>query len=135
MSRPIILALSCGALACGGAFVAGCGGGDNKDSATTLPVGSTPATTAAPAAAGAVTVVMQNNLFSPEKVTVKVGQQIHWSNNDSYPHNVTATKGATFKSKSIDGGGTFDFTPKKPGTIDYVCTIHSNQNGSIRVTR
>ncbi|MEA2151715.1 MAG: hypothetical protein QOD69_3545 [Solirubrobacteraceae bacterium] len=136
MSRPIILALSCGALACSGALVAGCGGGDsNKDSATTLPVGSTSGTTGAPAAAGAVNVVMQNNLFSPEKITAKVGQQIHWTNNDSYPHNVTATKGSTVKSKSINGGGTFDFTPKKPGTINYICTIHSGQKGSIRVTR
>jgi plastocyanin len=136
MSRPIIIALSCGALACGGAFVAGCGGDDNKDSATTLPVGSTPATTGAPAKAGAVTVVMQNNLFSPEKITVKVGQQIHWTNNDSYPHNVTATtKDAGLQSKNINGGGTFDFTAKKPGTINYICTIHSGQKGSIRITR
>ncbi len=133
MSRPTIIALTCGALALGGAFVAGCGSDDKK--ASTLPVApatSTPATPGAPAT-DAVNVVMQNNLFSPEDIKVKVGQKIHWTNNDPYPHNVTAKNGA-FKSGNLDGGKTFDFTAKKVGRIPYVCTIHSGQKGAIVVT-
>ncbi|HTN23182.1 MAG TPA: cupredoxin domain-containing protein [Solirubrobacteraceae bacterium] len=139
MSRPTIIALMCGALALGGAFVAGCGSSDKKASTTpAAPAGSTSGTTATPAtpgtpATGAVNVVMQNNLFSPEEIKVKVGQKIHWTNNDPYPHNVTAKNGA-FKSGNLNGGKTFDFTAKKVGRIPYVCTIHSGQKGAIVVT-
>ena len=133
MSRPTIIALS--VLALGGAFIAGCGGDDKKASTTpAAPAASatTPATPGSPAT-GAVNVVMQNNLFSPEEIKVKVGQKIHWTNNDSYPHNVTAKNGA-FKSGNLDGGKTFDFTAKKIGRIPYVCTIHSGQKGAIVVS-
>jgi plastocyanin len=131
MSRPTIIALS--ALALGGAFIAGCGSDDKKASTTpAAPATSTPAATPG-AATGAVNVVMQNNLFSPEDIKVKVGQKIHWTNNDPYPHNVTAKNGA-FKSGNLNGGKTFDFTAKKVGRIPYVCTIHSGQKGAIVVT-
>jgi plastocyanin len=136
MPRPITIALSCGALALGGAFVAGCGGDDNKDAATT-PAGTPAGTTGGgdgQIEAGAVNVVMQNNIFSPEQIKVKVGQKIHWVNNDPYDHNVTAKNGA-FKSKDLVGKATFDYTAKKPGRIPYVCTIHSGQKGTITVTR
>jgi plastocyanin len=79
---------------------------------------------------------MKQIKFVPEKIVVKVGQKIVWTNNDGQiPHTVTATKGATFDSGNITGGGTFDYTPTKAGVIDYVCTIHSGQTGQIRVTR
>jgi plastocyanin len=134
MSRRIILALSCGALALGGAFVAGCGSDKTKDSGGASTTDA-PATTPAAAEGGTANVAIQNNRFAPDKITVKVGQKIHWTNNDGYVHNVTATKGETFQSDSIDGGGTFDYTPEKAGTIDYVCTIHSGQSGTITATQ
>jgi len=127
MSRRIIIALSAGALAL---TFAGCGSDDKSgDSANT----STPTTANPATGTGTVNVVMQNNRFAPDKIVIKVGQKIHWVNNDSYPHNVTATKGDDFASKDVDGGGTFDYTADKAGTIDYVCTIHSGQTGKITV--
>ena len=137
MPRPITIALSCGALALGGAFAAGCGD-DDKDAVTTLPV-TPPASTTGDAtpgttAAGTVNVVMQNNLFAPEEIKVKVGQKIHWVNNDPYDHNVVAKNGA-FKSKNLVAKATFDYTAKKAGRIPYVCTIHSGQKGTVVVTR
>ena len=139
MPRRIPTALCCGALALGGAFVAGCGGDDKKDDGGGGSAGTGAAPATAPSAsatdASAVNVVMQNNQFAPEAIKVKVGQKIHWVNNDPYPHNVTATKGEDFKSKSINGGGTFDYTADKAGKIDYICTIHSGQRGTITVTQ
>jgi plastocyanin len=135
MSRRIILALSCGAIALGGTFVAGCGSDKKKDSGASTS-DSAPAlttTTTAAAAGGTITITAQNNKFVPEQITAKVGQKIHWVNNDGYAHNVTATKGETFQSP-LNAGGTFDYTVDKAGTIDYVCTIHSGQSGTITVT-
>jgi plastocyanin len=137
MPSRIPIALCCGAFALGGAFAAGCGSGDNKDSGAAATNEGAPTTTPAAnqAEAGTVNVVMQNNQFAPDKIKVKVGQKIHWVNNDSYPHNVTATKGDNFKSDTVNGGATFDYTADKAGKIDYVCTIHSGQSGTITVTQ
>ncbi len=40
-----------------------------------------------------------------------------------------------FDSGNMQAGAKFDYTPKKAGTIDYVCTIHSGQTGTITVTK
>jgi plastocyanin len=82
-----------------------------------------------------VTVSMKDIKFVPHDVQVKVGQKITWTNNDTPAHNVTATQGASFKSDTINPGGTFSYTPTKAGTISYVCTIHPGQDGTITVTK
>lgn len=138
MPRLPITALACLALA--GGVIAGCGDDKKTESKpAAAPPPAKTATTPAPssaATANTVQVSMKQIKFIPENVTVKVGQKILWTNNDGQiPHTVTATKGATFDSGNVAGGGTFDYTPTKAGTIDYVCTIHSGQTGSITVTQ
>src|SRR5204863_10205545 len=61
--------------------------------------------------------------FVPHDVVLRVGQKIRWANNDKVAHNVTATKGATLEYGNPDGGDTYSYTPRKTGTITYVCTI------------
>ena len=82
-----------------------------------------------------VSVGMKDIKFVPEKIRVKVGQKIVWTNNESIPHNVTATDGADFASDTLQKDDTFDYTPTKAGTIKYVCTIHTGQNGEIEVAK
>ena len=82
---------------------------------------------------GVVNVGIQDIKFVPEKITVKTGQRIIWTNNEDVPHNVTATDGANFRSGTMRMGDTFEYTPRKAGTIKYVCTIHTGQNGEITV--
>ena len=135
MPRLSLTALACLAVAVGG-VISGCGA-DKKTPAATPPA-KTKTTPAKPSASSAAVVMvsMKQIKFVPENVTAKVGQKIVWTNNDgAIPHTVTATSGATFDSGNVNGGGTFDYTPTKPGTIDYVCTIHSGQTGSITVTK
>ena len=81
-----------------------------------------------------VSVGMKDIKFVPEKITAKVGQKIVWTNNESIPHNVTAREGADFASDTLQKDDTFEFAPTKAGTIEYVCTIHTGQNGEIEVT-
>jgi plastocyanin len=137
MSGRIITALSCSALALGGAFVTGCGD-DNNDSGS---AGTTSETTPAPAATGGdeknsvIAISMKANKFIPEKVTGKVGQTVEWKNADPYPHNVVATKGEDFQSDNFGGGGTYKYKLDKAGKISYVCTIHSGMVGTITVTQ
>jgi plastocyanin len=140
----LTIAVSCAALtlalgACGSDKNSQSGRDAGQDGATvtTNPTPSAGTSTQSSAAKSndIVSIEMKNIKFVPHDVTVKVGQKITWTNNDSPPHNVTATKGATFKSDTINPGATFDYTPTKAGTIDYVCTIHPGQDGTITVTK
>lgn len=130
MPRPSITALACLALA-GAAAVAGCGSSKKADGTSTPAAATQPVT----AKGGVVNIAMKNIQFVPAAIKVKVGQKIVWTNDDGQiAHNVT-DKGGNFASNNFTGGQTFSYTPKKPGTINYECTIHSNQTGTITVTK
>jgi plastocyanin len=106
---------------------AGCGGGDSSSSSSSTPAASSSSS------GGGVAIKMANIAFDPKDVTVKAGQKITWTNDDSTDHNVTADSGADFESKDFGKGGTFDFTPDKAGTIKYECTIHPGMTATITV--
>jgi len=104
---------------------AGCGGGKSTPAAT-----STPAAAAAP---GVVKVAMRNIKFVPARVTVKVGQTVRWSNDDTVAHTVASAK-LKIASEAIAHGQTYELKATTPGTFPYYCTIHANQNGVLVVT-
>jgi plastocyanin len=116
------------ALAVTAALAAGCGGDDNGGTSAATAPASTPAS-----AGGAVAVKMKDIQFVPKDVTVKAGQTITWTNDDSVNHNVIAESGASFRSKDFGEGGSFSFKAAKAGTIKYVCTIHPGMTGTITV--
>ena len=79
-----------------------------------------------------VTVQINNSVYAPNPVTVKVGQQVNWKNNDSITH--TATLDGMFNNTispmSAQGA---PVTMNTAGTFNYHCTIHANMTGSIVV--
>jgi plastocyanin len=125
-----------------GLTVAGCGS-DDGGAATTAPATSAadptgPATSTTAAAAAAsdgdtVAVSMKDIQFVPEVVTVKVGQTVVWTNTDAVQHDVRALKGAKFQSALFGQGGTYEFKPKKAGTVEYDCSVHPGMVGSLKV--
>jgi plastocyanin len=125
MRRIVLLLCAVIALA-----VAGCGGNDDSSSS-----GGSTSTAAASSSSsgGGVAIKMQNIQFDPKAVTVKVGQKVTWTNDDTTDHNVTADSGADFKSKDFGKDGTFSFTPDKAGTIKYECTIHPGMTATLTV--
>jgi len=112
------------------------GGGDGA-TVTTNPTPAAGTSTQGEAAESndLVTITMKDIKFVPHDAQVKVGQKVTWENNDTAAHNVTAQKGADFQSETLDLGATFDYTPTKAGTIEYVCTIHPGQDGKLIVTK
>jgi plastocyanin len=94
---------------------AGCGGG----SAPTKP--PLPA------------ISMQGLRFHPALAEAHVGQKVRWTNADNVDHNVTATAGATFKSRAFGHGARYSFTPSHAGKIRYVCTLHPGMTGTLNV--
>jgi plastocyanin len=102
--------------------------------APSYPGGTTPSATPAAPSGAATAVVMKNIQFAPKAMTVKVGQTITWTNQDSVDHNVTATAGASFRSSNFGHGGTYKYTATKPGKIAYVCTLHPGMAATLTVT-
>jgi plastocyanin len=113
---------------------AGCGGSNSSSTSTASSSGASTSTAAASSSGGGVTIKMQNIAFDPKAVTVKFGQKVTWTNEDTVDHNVTSQSGETIKSDNFGKGGTFSFTPKKAGTIKYVCTIHPGMTATLTVS-
>ena len=85
-----------------------------------------------PSSGSLVTVQINNSVYSPNPITMKVGQQVNWKNNDSITH--TATLDGMFNNvispMSAQGA---PVTMSTAGTFNYRCTIHPGMNGSIVV--
>ena len=79
-----------------------------------------------------VPVTIDNFVFSPERVIVKVGATVTWTNHDDIPHTVAA-KDRAFKSKVMDTDESFSFTFSTPGEYPYFCSLHPHMTGTIVV--
>lgn len=88
----------------------------------------------APATASAPVVTIGNFTFGPMTLTVPVGAQVTWVNDDDVPHTVVATDG-TFRSHPIDSEERFSFTFTKPGVYSYFCSLHPRMVGKVIVKR
>jgi plastocyanin len=137
MNRWLALLLACVAL---GVVVAGCGNSDDGGGGDDAQNAEQPAEQGSAGGGGADTgsgggakVSLKGIKFNPANVTVKAGDKVTWTNNDSVGHDVT---GDNFKSGDAGGmqnGDTFAHTFDKKGTFDYVCTVHSGMEGSVTV--
>jgi plastocyanin len=108
--------------------LAGCGGGggtDGKDSK---------APPAAGPQSGETAVRIVNFEFKPQKVVVKPGTKVTWTNDDTNIHDIKDTSPlATPASRELSKGETFSISYGQPGTYSYVCGIHPYMTGSVEV--
>ena len=73
--------------------------------------------------------------FTPNNITVKVGQSIEWDWQDpNVAHTVTSDDGTSFDSCLQNKGYKFVVTFNQAGKIPYHCTIHPLMVGTITVT-
>ena len=84
------------------------------------------------AAAPGVEVKIDNFSFTPATLTVTAGTQITWTNHDDIPHTVVSADNA-FKSRALDTDEKFTFTPSKPGTYSYFCSLHPKMMAKVVV--
>lgn len=103
------------------ALVTSCGAAGNTTTTTT------PSTTGAGA-----TVTIKDFAFDPASVTVKVGESVTWTNQDSATHTIAGDNGG-FQSGDLANGDSFSFTFDQAGTYTYHCGIHPNMKGTVIV--
>jgi len=83
-------------------------------------------------AASSVSVTTGDYFFSPASVSVAVGDTVTWHNSGQQPHTATADDGS-FDTGTIQPGGSGSHTFNTAGTFSYICTIHPNMKGTVRV--
>jgi plastocyanin len=93
-----------------GALGSGCGGGSSSSASDAIAV--------------------RDFEFAPVSHTAKAGEKVTWENEGEQIHNV---KGRGFFSRAMDAGESYSFTFKRPGSYDYVCTLHPQMRGKIVV--
>ena len=96
--------------------------------ATALAVAVLAAAAALPAAsarAADTEVLIDQFTFTPQRITVKAGTTVTWSNEDDVPHTI-ASSSKLFKSKALDTGDKFSFNSRRPApmSISALC-IHT----------
>jgi plastocyanin len=109
----------------------GCGSDDKGDEGAKPPPksaqGSVPKSGEAP-------VSINTFEFKPQKVVVKPGTKVTWTNDEVSIHNVMDTSPlATPVSKEMSKGDTFSITYAQPGSYSYICGIHQYMTGSVEV--
>ena len=84
---------------------------------------------------GPGTVAIAEFLFGPEKITVKQGQTIAWTNVDDSPHQVTVQGETTLRTPVLLRGQSTALIFGYVGTYDYICGLHPGMKGQIEVTK
>ena len=86
---------------------------------------------AAPSQAADSVVLIDQFTFTPQRITVKAGATVTWTNEDDIPHTVVSAN--TFRSKVMDTDGKFSFTFTTAGTYKYFCSLHPHMTGTVIV--
>ncbi|MEU2256490.1 cupredoxin family copper-binding protein [Nocardia xishanensis] len=116
-------------------LLVGCGSDDSATAPTTT--GRATSATATPTGerkAAAVTVDVDDMKFSPENVTVGVGDTVTWKFSDKAPHSVQGIgdKAMGINSPIFDKGE-WSYTFTQAGTYRYLCSLHPEMRGTVTV--
>ncbi len=88
---------------------------------------------AAPAFAETVQIDVDKMLFTPEKISVHVGDKVEWINHDIVKHNITTKNGLV--SIDLPVKGKVSIGMAKEGPFEYYCKYHPNMKGVIEVVK
>lgn len=102
-----------------------------KQSSTNEPV-VTQAPTTQEQTESSTEVTIENFSYSPATITIKAGDTVTWTNNDSVAHTATADD-ESFDTGLLEKGQSTSVTFDTPGTYTYHCTPHPNMKGTVVV--
>jgi len=96
-------------------------------------------TVSLPVGSGAPGCETTDKCYIPSMVTVRLGDKVVWSNDDTAAHTVTSgspTDGpdGNFDSSLFMAGTTFSHTFDKAGTYPYFCMVHPWMKGSVMIS-
>lgn len=68
--------------------------------------------------------------YSPDPVTINVGDQVTWTNDDAQAHTATGTG---WNTGDLGNGESGSVTFQAAGTFEYMCGIHPAMRGTVVV--
>ncbi|MCP3391072.1 cupredoxin family copper-binding protein [Bradyrhizobium sp. CCGB12] len=74
---------------------------------------------------------IDNFVFQPTELKIKVGTTVTWTNRDDIPHTIVSA--GKFRSKTLDTDDRFSFTFTNAGDYKYFCSLHPHMTGMIKV--
>jgi plastocyanin len=74
---------------------------------------------------------IDNFVFQPAELKIKVGTTVTWINRDDIPHAIVSA--GKFRSKALDTDDKFSFTFTNAGDYKYFCSLHPQMTGMIKV--
>jgi plastocyanin len=80
-----------------------------------------------------VRVAIRMFAFSPQRLTVRVGTRVTWTNYDSTAHTATANNNTSFDTGTINPGQSRTVRFTRPGTYPYHCAFHAFMTGTVTV--
>ena len=97
--------------------------------------GSAGGVLAAEAAPEGAAVLVEDYVFQPALITFRAGGTVTWTlGTDPEQHTVTPRDAAAFDdSGQLSEGDTYEVTFDRPGTFEYLCTLHPTMVGSVTV--
>lgn len=113
-------------------FVFAKSGGINYGTSQQTPSATQQASPTSTASEVKNSVQISNFSFSPASLTVKVGDTVTWTNQDSMGHSATADD-KSFDTGVLDQGKSGTITFSKAGTFTYHCSVHPSMKGTIIV--
>jgi plastocyanin len=120
----------------------GCGGGGMYGSSAADPMTATeasvpeapepdaPAPDAGMGSTVTADVVAEGFRFVDGDVTVELGGELTWANEDGAAHPLVFSDGRRF---DLPGGGSTTVSFDEPGVFTYACAVHSNMTGTVTV--
>ena len=96
-------------------IAAGCGGAGESEPVATTDVK-----------------MVKSYRFEPKTIEIQAGETVTWTNDDNFTHTVEVEGQGDHK---VGRGESVSITFDRPGTYDYVCTLHSHDmDGTVIVT-
>jgi plastocyanin len=101
---------------------------------TQAPQTSVPTpTTTSPSTGNINSISISRFMFSPQTLTIKVGDGVMWTNLDGTPHSVRSDSGSELNSATLGQGDRYYHVFATAGTYDYHDSIDLYMNGTIIV--
>src|SRR3989338_6227531 len=76
---------------------------------------------------------IKNFAFSPSGLTIKKGDSVVWTNQDSVGHTVTSDSGSELDSELLSTGESYSYKFANAGIYEYNCTPHPSMKAKIIV--
>jgi YVTN family beta-propeller protein len=77
------------------------------------------------------TVRIKDFSFVPASTKISVGEQVNWVNDDAAPHAIAVKGGKA--SRMLAPGQSVSLSFEKPGTYEYICSVHPYMTGKVIV--